>query len=52
MPAVSEDVGCPARPRLRRKRDGFLVSLALDHHGPDHSRELVGERDGFVWVPK
>ncbi len=23
---------------------GFLVSLALDHHGPDHSRDLVGER--------
>ena len=29
----------------RRKRDRFLVSLALDHHGPDHSRDLVGERD-------
>src|ERR1700742_3396450 len=34
-----------ARSRLRRKRDGLLVSLALDHHGPDHSRELVGKRD-------
>src|SRR4029079_8246591 len=35
----------PARSRLRRKRDGFLVSLALDHHGPNHSRDFVGERD-------
>jgi len=30
---------------LRRKRDGLLVSLAFDHHSPDHSRDLVGERD-------
>src|SRR5712672_4421296 len=37
--------GCPSRSRLRRKRDGFLVSLALDHHGPNHSRELVGKRN-------
>src|SRR5580692_3836307 len=37
--------GCPARFRLSRKRDGFLVSLAPGHHGPDHSRDLVGERD-------
>src|SRR6266403_4723775 len=42
----SHHAGCPARSRLRRKRDGFLVSLALDHHGPDHPRDLVGERDG------
>src|ERR1700724_3711150 len=35
----------PARFRLSRKRDGFLVSLAPGHHGPDHSRDLVGERD-------
>ena len=35
----------PTRSRLRRKRDGFLVSLALSHHGPDHSGDLVGERD-------
>jgi len=41
----SHHAGCPARSRLRRKRDGFLVSLALDHHGPDHSRELVGKRN-------
>src|ERR1035437_283579 len=41
----SHHAGCPARFRLSRKRDGFLVSLALDHHGPDHSRDLDGERD-------
>jgi hypothetical protein len=37
--------GCPARSRLSRKRDGFLVSLAPGHHGPDHSGDLIGERD-------
>src|SRR6266436_9986929 len=37
--------GCPARSRLPRKRDGFLVSLAPGHHGPDHSGDFVGERD-------
>ena len=41
----SHHAGCPARSRLPRKRDGFLVSLALGHHGPDHSRDFVGERD-------
>ena len=41
----SHHAGCPARSRLSRKRDGFLVSLAPSHHGPDHSRDLVGERD-------
>jgi hypothetical protein len=41
----SHHAGCPARSRLPRKRDGFLVSLAPSHHGPDHSRDLVGERD-------
>ena len=30
----------------RRKRDGFLVALALSHHGPSHPGNLVGERDG------
>jgi hypothetical protein len=30
----SHHAGCPARSRLRRKRDGFLVSLAPGHHGP------------------
>jgi hypothetical protein len=42
----SHHAGCPTRSRLRRKRDGFLVSLALGHHSPDHSRDLVGECDG------
>ena len=37
---------CPARSRLSRKRDGFLVSLAPGHHGPDHPRNLVGKCDG------
>jgi hypothetical protein len=41
----SHHAGYPARSRLSRKRDGFLVSLAPSHHGPDHSRDLVGERD-------
>jgi len=30
----SHHAGCPARSRLRRKRDGLLVTLALGHHGP------------------
>src|ERR1700693_2718732 len=30
---------------LSRKRDGFFVSLAPGHHGPDHSRDFVGKRD-------
>ena len=34
------------RDPLRRKRDGFLVTLALDHHGPGHPGDLVGKRDG------
>ena len=38
--------GCPARSRLRRKRDGLFVMLALGHHGPGHPRDLVGQRDG------
>ena len=41
----SHHAGCPARFRLPRKRDGFLVSLAPGHHGPDHSRDFVGKRD-------
>src|SRR5450432_4104625 len=41
----SHHAGYSARSRLPRKRDGFLVSLASDHHGPDHSRDLVGQRD-------
>ena len=42
----SHHAGCPARSRLPRKRDGFLVAIALGHHGPGHSRNLVGKRDG------
>jgi hypothetical protein len=42
----SHHAGCPARSRLRRKCDGFLVSLALSHHGPGHSGKLVGKRNG------
>src|ERR1019366_8008487 len=42
----SHHAGCPTRSRLPRKRDGFLVALALGHHGPGHSRNLVGKRDG------
>ena len=42
----SHHVGCPARSRLRRQRDGLLVTLALGHHGPGHPSNLVGKRDG------
>src|SRR5665811_411961 len=42
----SHHAGCPARSRLCRKRNGLLVALASNHHGPDHSRDLVGKRDG------
>src|SRR5664279_2317127 len=50
----SHHAGCPARSRLSRKRDGFLVSLAPGHHGPDHSGDLVGERDSrnLGWPPR
>ncbi len=41
---ASHHAGCPARSRLSRNRDGFLVSLAPSHHGPDHSRDLIGKR--------
>ncbi len=51
----SHHAGCPARSRLSRKRDGFPVSLAPGHYGPDgfaheagHSRDL--EPDGPFWV--
>ena len=36
----SHHAGCPARSRLRRKRDGLPVTLALSHHGPGHSGKL------------
>ena len=42
----SRHAGGPARSRLRRKRDGFLVTLAADDDGPGYPRDLVGERDG------
>ena len=41
----SHRASCPARFRSSRKREGFLVSLAPCHHSPDHSGDLVGERD-------
>jgi hypothetical protein len=41
--------GYPTRSRLRRKlrrkRDGLLVSLAPGHHRPCHPGHLVRERD-------
>src|SRR4030088_446089 len=42
---ITPDV-CPARSRLRRKRDGLLISLALGHHGPGPPRNLISQRDG------
>jgi hypothetical protein len=42
----SHHAGFPARSRLRRKRDGLLVTLALGHHGPGHPRNLVSKCDG------
>jgi hypothetical protein len=39
----SHHAGCPVRSRLRRQRDGLLVTLALGHHGPGHARNLVGK---------
>jgi len=42
----SHHASSPARSRLRRKRDGLLVTLALGHHGPGHPRNLVRKRDG------
>src|SRR5713101_6967744 len=44
----------PARSRSPRQRDGFLVALTLCHHGPSHSRDLVGKRDcgHLAWPPR
>ena len=42
----SHHAGCPARSRLRRKRDGLPVTVALGHHRPGHACDLVGKRDG------
>jgi hypothetical protein len=37
-----------------RKRNRFLIMLALDHHGPSHPGNLVGKCDGgdFGWSPR
>src|SRR5664280_2543276 len=50
----SHHAGYLARFRLRRKRDRFLVTLASGHHGPDHPRNLIGERDcsDLDWPPR
>src|SRR5215831_15170549 len=47
-PNLHITLDAPARShlRLRRQCDGFFVALALDHHRPDHSGNLVCERDG------
>ena len=37
----SHHASCPTRFRLSRKREGFLVSLAPWHHGPDHRAILL-----------
>ena len=42
----SHHAGCPARSRLCRERDGFLIVLALGHDRPCHPGDLVGKRDG------
>jgi hypothetical protein len=34
------------RSHSRRKRDGFSIAFAPGHHGPCHSGDLIGERDG------
>src|SRR6266446_1133037 len=34
------------RDPLCRKRDRFLVALALGHHRPGYPRNLIGERNG------
>src|SRR5215831_4975208 len=33
------------RDRSRREYEGFPVAITSSHHGPRHSRDLVGERD-------
>jgi hypothetical protein len=40
---VTPDLGASLVSRC--ERNGFLVALSLGHHGPRHSRDLVGERD-------
>jgi hypothetical protein len=50
----SHHAGWPARSRLRRQCDGFLVVIPPGHHGPHHSCDLVGERDrgDLRWPPR
>ena len=47
----SHHAGCPAQYSLRRKCDGLLNHPG--HHGPGHSGDLVGKRDGgnLRWPP-
>src|SRR5476649_313267 len=45
-PNLQHHAGYPARSRLPRKRDGFLVTLTSGHHGPGHPCNLVSKRDG------
>src|SRR5215831_19057747 len=42
------------RDPLCRKRNRFLIMLALDHHSPSHSGDFVGKCDGgdFGWSPR
>ena len=42
----SHHAGWPARSRSRRECDRFLVAPIPGHHGPCHSCDLIGERDG------
>src|SRR5260221_11862721 len=53
-PNLHIHAGYPARSRLCRNCDRFLVTLAFSHHGPGHPRDLVGERDGgnLRWPPR
>src|SRR4051812_26743906 len=37
---------------LRRKRDGLLVTFALSHHGPDHSRDATIALGRLFWRVK
>ncbi len=39
---LSHHAGCPARPRLRRKRDSSLLAI----QGPGHPRNLVSKGNG------
>src|SRR5215475_6730880 len=45
---------CPTRSLSCRECDRFLVVLAPRHHGPGHTSDLIGERDGgdLGWPPR